>query len=831
MKKYSFFLISLLICFAAFSQPGKKPVGQKQPSSAQPDMNKMLEEAMKQEGLSKEEQEEMRKMMKDLLPAMQEQNEKAANYPLVTDNKQLVPQRDAIKIASLSNKALTKSDIVTYTATLYTKLLAKGNADEITLAKKIIDQSPTPYDISRAVILCMLQGHQQAAMLLSMKAVMAEPANPVWQNNMAALLTQYGYPEKAIPLLRKLYLEFPDNSTVLNNLAYAWLGLGETDSVRSFAGAAIRSNPLNPDARLCGGLMDELYGDPKKAGDEYTGAYEDHINPFTKEIMKNHDPVNKETDFEKIKRSIPTREYFPPNYLPDIPLLNGGVSNYAYNQAIKEGYRKMMDSLSKRIEDMTMVLGKNLDNLAEKGEDEFVKEMTKQNMEGLSFISSTASQVMKILLVSNEKWHVKTQKQEVNLANKIAAWTKEMDAEIEKLNKVNCKDEACNERKCRQVNEVRDRYTAKVNPLVKDFWLTKAEEQRQLLNATITWNWYVTGNIKNVVLMQDIQMAAYLVQLYQSAVMGQQVFNGYCKPQKETDSKYIPVPDLPNFTCPAVVSIPSGADWSELTASTKNFDNNVLGVKKTNAPVPNTSVSFSIGKRIGQAGEDASLKTANGSVTASYVNPEQRKLTPDEQHKANMEMLDAMPDFEDWRHQQSLEKIKQLPSWGEILAIKALINKMMSADCNKPKPKAPEKKKTFVVGKGKLRFEESREVVEDMVIVTYDDGSVEFFDKDGNLVPTKKFTVGKGELTFDEIDKDGKPVPVKKFTVGKGELTFEEIKVPANPTTTQPPFSAQKLFNQMSEAKRQYDANGLTPAISSSLQSPNTFKAEKNLFQ
>ena len=823
MKKSLWFVaFSLLVGFAS-AQPAKKPA--QKSTSSPPDMNKLLEDAMKAEGMSKQEQEEIKKMMKDVLPAMQEQNANTADYPEFSNNKQLVPQKDFVKIAAISKKALTKSDVAAYATALYNKLIVKGGTEDIALAKKIIAQSPTPYDISRAVILCMLQGHQHAAMLLSMKAVMAEPTNPVWQNNLAALLTQYSYPEKAIPLLRKLYLEFPDNSTVLNNMAYAWLGLGETDSVRFFAGAAIRSNPLNPDAKLCGGLMDELFGDPQKAREEYKESLNDHINPFTEELMKNHDPSNKETDFEKIKRSIPTREYFPPNYLPDIPVLNGGVSKYAYNHSIKEGYRNMMDTLSKRIEDMTMVLGNDLDKLTEKGEDEFVKEMTKQNMEGLSFISKTASQVMKILLVYNQKWHANTQREHLNLVNKVTAWRNEMDAKIEKLEKIDCKDEACNERRCRQINEIKDQFMDRVNPLIKDFWLTKAEQQRQLLNATITWNWYVTGNIKNVTLMQDIQMAAYLIQMYQSAVTGQEVFNAYCKPLKETDPKYIPVPELPNFTCPAIVSIPSGADWSELTASTKNFDNNALGVKKTNAPVPNTSVSFSMGKRIGQAGEDASMKTANGSVTASYVNPERRKLTPDEQHQANMEMLDAMPDFEDWRHQQNLEKIRQLPSWGEILAIKALINKMMSADCNKPKPKAPAKKKTFVIGKGKLRFEESREIDEDMVIVKYDDGSFDFFDKDGNLLPPAKFTIGKGELTFEDIK------PPVKFTVGKGELTFEEIKDPAHPATTQPPFSAEKLYNQMSEAKRQYDANGLTPAISSSLQSPNTFKAVKNLFQ
>ena len=64
MKKYLLLVVLLFTMSSAFSQTGKKPAPKKQPSSA--DMNKMLEDAMKAEGMSKSEQEEMKKMMKDI---------------------------------------------------------------------------------------------------------------------------------------------------------------------------------------------------------------------------------------------------------------------------------------------------------------------------------------------------------------------------------------------------------------------------------------------------------------------------------------------------------------------------------------------------------------------------------------------------------------------------------------------------------------------------------------------------------------------------------------------------------------------------------------------
>ena len=84
MKKYLLPFVLLFVMATAFSQPGKKPAAQKQPSAA--DMNKMMEEAMK--GMSKEDQEAMRKVMGDMMPELMQTNSKMANYPEFISNKQ-----------------------------------------------------------------------------------------------------------------------------------------------------------------------------------------------------------------------------------------------------------------------------------------------------------------------------------------------------------------------------------------------------------------------------------------------------------------------------------------------------------------------------------------------------------------------------------------------------------------------------------------------------------------------------------------------------------------------------------------------------------------------
>ena len=107
----------------------------------------------------------------------------------------------------------------------------------------MIAQSTKASDLGGAAILCMMQGHPQAALALSMKAVQADPASANWQNNMASLLTQYGYPEQALPVLQKLRNDFPDNSTIMNNLAHAWVSLREIHSAKNNIRIATRLNP------------------------------------------------------------------------------------------------------------------------------------------------------------------------------------------------------------------------------------------------------------------------------------------------------------------------------------------------------------------------------------------------------------------------------------------------------------------------------------------------------------------------------------------------------------------------------------------------------------
>src|SRR3982750_2663817 len=106
MKKYYFFLVALLISGFGFAQPAGK---QKQKSSAQSEMDKAMEEAMK--GMSEEEKSEMQKMMKQVMPEMAAMTETKANYPDFNSNRELVPKKDIVRINAISKKTPTQADV------------------------------------------------------------------------------------------------------------------------------------------------------------------------------------------------------------------------------------------------------------------------------------------------------------------------------------------------------------------------------------------------------------------------------------------------------------------------------------------------------------------------------------------------------------------------------------------------------------------------------------------------------------------------------------------------------------------------------------------------
>jgi Tfp pilus assembly protein PilF len=744
--------IALIFPLIIIAQPVKKTV-LKEKVPPQSEANRMMEDAMK--GMSEEEKAEMRKMMKEMMPEITKKPGSDA-IPF-TDNKKLVPAKDFNRINSISKKAFTDADINANTQLLYSKLMAKIPLSEKAITTRVLSQVKDGSSLMSAATTSFMQGHYQVAMALAMKAVQADPQNAVFQNNLAAILSQNGYPENAVPYLKKLSLQFPSNSTVLNNLGYAWLALGDVDSARRYFAYSAIGNPNHPETNLCRGLIEELKGDPQKAADDYVKSFEDVPNPFTESMINNVKAGDRieAMDFEKMKSKITIHEYFPKDWF-NIPVLSDNVSGYENDRAIQNGYEKMFENLLDTITLMIDASNEQVDKLADKGETEFGKTMMKESIKGLNMMSMPAVYVQKILQPYVYKWTE-------NYTKELDALREDISAKRKEITKSRDND------KCPDFDRKNNDLMAYANPLIRKFYAKKIEEFRTWLNAFCTWTWYITGNPKNVTLTQCITWTTALVEMYRSAIHDQESIAKSCVKQNGDGINSVTPPVIPNFTCPAIVRIPIGLDELRLGAET-NFDDNEWSIKQADGiSMPNVTLGFSMGKNdIAEPGKYGNpyVKTGNGSINASGINygdSDGDDLMPLSKIMDELTALPKIPLDElaplDPRLLNQNKKLtgNDLKKIHSAELARRILNKMMSTKCQQDLLKKKVRKQKFVVGIGESKLDD-----------VWDEESGAWIDENGK---PRQMIFGIGESKLYEWDDE-----VKAFFNSKGEQVDKDFK-------------------------------------------------------
>lgn len=603
---FCFHLLTCILFTNYAVQAQSKPANSN--TSSQAEMRKMMEAAMKNENMSEAEKAQMRKAMKGMMPAIIEKVTTMADYPEFSRNLELVPKKDPAKISLAKSKKLSQSDMKNYATTLYNKIMVRGEASEITLVKKIMAQTPAADDCGNTAVLCMMQGHGQAALALSMKAVQLDPLNLNWQNNMASLLTQYGYPEYALSVLNNLELQLPGNSTILNNKAYAWLGLGDKDSAALYANVAGFFNPNHPDAAACGGLMQELKGDPVDASKNYVRSMETAPSVTVKKMMQHAGGKPEEVGFDKLKSCIAIYEYFPRDWIK-IPEITNEVSAYTENMAIKNGYEKMHDEFQDNLQKMLDEYNKNIMGMAksmEKADDETIRKMIgaglgKEMLNGRNWMSETATIVIEILHNYLNQWTDSFLKEK-----------KELFESIEARRPGPC-NEPCQSRSC-DIND--NQFMNWANPKILRFYEVKIEEIRQYANVFCTWYWYIVGNPEHTAETACLGATGILQGIYKTAMQDLIILPPNCSDFNSNGVKEFSKPKIPNFNCPAVVSIPFGKEWQELRQSVSDLNNNKSGIKMKPEPIPNSSIAYGLsGSGIPEAGKNPGIKTSEGNLT------------------------------------------------------------------------------------------------------------------------------------------------------------------------------------------------------------------------
>lgn len=313
----------IIICAVSIASMAQTKPGTKQEKPpTQKEMEEMMKEARKMMG---ELSEEDKKMMDSLGIKMPD----FKNTPKVSDKqlaeawedeKRIVPKRDAARIASMP-KVVTAARMETYIAAIQKKITGTLDAALVKMGDKVYSYIQSNSNSSAAAgnmaAAFWLTGKPQLALYMLGKVCSHDPGNTDNLSNYAAMLSMQGGEHLAIPILNNLNAKFPKNSTLLNNLGQAWLGLGELMKAEKYLDSAIALFPFHPQANMAKAAIAESKGNVEKAKDA------------VKKSMQHAYTQEKEEKLAKLGEKLSHTQYvLPPRRKTDVLNLDGFRSPY-----------------------------------------------------------------------------------------------------------------------------------------------------------------------------------------------------------------------------------------------------------------------------------------------------------------------------------------------------------------------------------------------------------------------------------------------------------------------------------------------------------------------
>ncbi|MCY7290561.1 MAG: hypothetical protein LH615_00100, partial [Ferruginibacter sp.] len=262
MKRYILTGILFFGFAIAFSQTKPK---QKEAIPTQKEMQEMMKEA---QGMMNEMSPEEKRMMDSMgikMPDMKSVQKTVSGRSdakmkkAYEDENRVVPQKDAARIktalaTTISNTQMGDYIYKTHTAVL-SKLTSKTKAAEIYQQIKKLNKSAA----NTAVGLWM-DGKPTLALYVMGEACQAYPTDAISLNNYASFLTMCGAEQLALPILNNLNKRYQKNSSILNNITQAWLGLGDIDRANKFADSTLRIYAFHPQANMAKCVIEESKG-------------------------------------------------------------------------------------------------------------------------------------------------------------------------------------------------------------------------------------------------------------------------------------------------------------------------------------------------------------------------------------------------------------------------------------------------------------------------------------------------------------------------------------------------------------------------------------------
>jgi hypothetical protein len=264
MKKVLLAFSMLVLMNTSFAQtktkPVEKPPTQKELEGMMNEMQKAMDEMSPED---KKAMEEMGVKMPDMNSIQNNVSgiSDAQLQKAYEDENRIVPEKDLARINSALAITLSNAGMSAFINKTHQEVLqrlspaTKAKGIEVYQQTKNLKES-----VANTAVGLWIDGKPALALYIQGEVCKEDPSNAINLNNYASFLTMCGAEQKAIPILNNLNIRYPGNSSILNNIAQAWLGLGDIPKAESYADSTIRIYASHPQANMAKCLIEESKG-------------------------------------------------------------------------------------------------------------------------------------------------------------------------------------------------------------------------------------------------------------------------------------------------------------------------------------------------------------------------------------------------------------------------------------------------------------------------------------------------------------------------------------------------------------------------------------------
>lgn len=340
-------LLLLISSTTAFAQKKPSQSDINKARQMQAEMQKQMDKQLKElEATNPEKAKVIREMMKKGVQNgdnnTTESDDESITYPTKP------PAKDA-RLTSISTKVLSPQELVVFVKGLSGRLEQQLSAQEKNkFLQALTSLQNDAAKMEDAAIINWIKKSPQGALLFALKAVETNPDEPMYGNNLGALLIQTKKEDKAIPLLITVLQKHPQSAMVLNNLGQAYFGLGDLITAKSYFEKCLLLTPTHPEANHSMGLIYRFIGNAAKSDYYFEQELKVRFNKTVYNLLKSHNSKN-------LSNALQARWTTPPNYfhqlgldrikVPKIPR-SVSESNEVY-MAHKQFQMQMQDEIQK----------------------------------------------------------------------------------------------------------------------------------------------------------------------------------------------------------------------------------------------------------------------------------------------------------------------------------------------------------------------------------------------------------------------------------------------------------------------------------------------------